>query len=193
MFKDLVKQNRSCRGYDKNRKVTFEELSEFVDYARLAPSSANIQPLKYYLVHEQEEVKKVQLLTMWAGGLPELHLPHAGMYPTAFVVICQDLTISKSIPQFQKDVGIVAQTMLLAATEAGLSGCMIGNFGTDKIQKTLGIEAHLSPVLVVAFGKKEENIILTEVEEGDSTKYYRDSEDTHYVPKRKLEDIIVNK
>ena len=34
MLKDLVLKNRSYRGYDETRKVTREELLEFVDLTR---------------------------------------------------------------------------------------------------------------------------------------------------------------
>lgn len=36
-----------------------------------------------------------------------------------------------------------------------------------------------------------EKVVLTEIEDGESTKYYRDENDVHYVPKRKLKDIII--
>ena len=55
MLTDLVLKNRSYRGYNKSRKVTKEELMELVDIARLCPSSANIQPLCYYLAWEPDE------------------------------------------------------------------------------------------------------------------------------------------
>ena len=41
------------------------------------------------------------------------------------------------------------------------------------------------------FGKPDEKIVLTEVSSGESIKYYRDDQDVHYVPKRKLEDIVI--
>ena len=41
MLKDLVKANRSYRGYDESRCVTKEELLEMADCARLAASSVN--------------------------------------------------------------------------------------------------------------------------------------------------------
>lgn len=47
MFKDLVKANRSYRGYDESYRFTKEELMEFVDCARFAPSSVNAQPFRY--------------------------------------------------------------------------------------------------------------------------------------------------
>ena len=72
MLKDLVKANRSYRGYDESRCVTKEELLEMADCARLAASSVNRQPLQYYLAWETDEVDKIQALTKWAKGLPLL-------------------------------------------------------------------------------------------------------------------------
>lgn len=191
MIKDLVKQNRSYRGYDESRRVTEAELREMVDCARLTASSVNMQPLKYYLAWEKDEVDRIQALTAWARGLPEMTLPHEGMRPTAFIVICQDKSIQESLARFQKDVGIAAQTILLAAVEMGLGGCMIGNFGADSVRQELGLSENLAPLLIVAIGKPAEKVVLTEVGEGESVAYYRDENDVHYVPKRRLEDIII--
>lgn len=191
MLKDLVIANRSYRGYDESYKMTREALAELVDYARLAPSSINAQPFRYYLAWEEEKVDKIQSLTKWAGLLPRMELPHKGMCPTGFIVICQDITISESLARFQKDVGIVAQTMLLAAVEHGLGGCMIGNFSPDSVKEALHLSENLTPVLVVAIGKPKEKVVLTEVKECGDMKYYRDENDAHYVPKRRLEDIII--
>ena len=191
MIKDLVKQNRSYRGYDESRRVTEAELREMVDCARLTASSVNMQPLKYYLAWEKDEVDRIQALTAWARGLPEMTLPHEGMRPTAFIVICQDKSIQESLVRFQKDVGIAAQTILLAAVEMGLGGCMIGNFGADSVQQELGLSENLAPLLIVAIGKPAEKVVLTEVGEGESVAYYRDGNDVHYVPKRRLEDVII--
>ena len=193
MLKDLIRANRSCRGYDESRKITKEELLELVDCARLTPSSTNMQPLRYYLAWEKEEVDRIQGLTKWAGALQQMELPHPGMRPTAFIVICQDTAVSASLARFQKDVGIAAQTMLLAATEMGLGGCMIGNFQAGILKAELGLPESFAPLLVVAIGKPAEKIVLTEIKEGESTDYYRDENDVHYVPKRKLADIVFDK
>lgn len=191
MFKDLVKKSRSYRGYDESYQMTREDLMDLVDCARFAPSSINAQPFRYYLAWEQETVKKIQPLTGWARALPQLQLPHEGMCPTGFIVICQDMNLGQSLPRYQKDVGIVAQTILLAAAEKGYGGCMIGNYSAKAVQDTLELPDHLSPVLIVALGKPKEEIVLTEAAEGEDIKYYRDENDVHYVPKRKLEDIII--
>ncbi|MCD8397433.1 MAG: nitroreductase family protein [Lachnospiraceae bacterium] len=191
-LKELVKANRSYRGYDENRRVTREELLEMIDCARLTASSVNQQPLRYYLAYEKEDVDRIQPLTKWARGLPQMELPHPGMCPTAFVVICQDIHVCESLTRFSRDVGIVAQTILLAATEMGLGGCMIGNFSPAKISEALQLPAYLVPLLVVAIGKPAETIVMTEIGPDEPTNYYRDENDVHYVPKRRLEDIVIN-
>lgn len=192
MLKDLVVKNRSYRGYDESVAVSRETLTEFVDCARLCPSSVNKQPLKYYLVWEKEMVNQVQSLTRWARALPEMELPHPGHCPTAFIVICQDSEIDPNLNRYMKDVGIVAQTMLLAAVEKGLGGCMIGNFTAGEVKKTLKLDENYHPLLIVAFGKPDEKIVLTEIPENGDTSYYRDQEDVHYVPKRRLEDELID-
>ncbi len=190
MFRDLVLKNRSCRGYNKKRRVTREELLQLVDLARLCPSTANIQPLCFYLAWEVEEVAKIQEQTRWAGALKDKKLPHPGMEPPAFIVILQDTSIHDSLTRFQKDAGIAAQTMLLAATEMGLGGCMIGSFHAQNIKNILNLDESYVPMLVVAIGEPAEEIVLKDIEPGESTGYYRDEKEVHYVPKRKLKDIV---
>ncbi len=191
MLYDLVKNSRSYRGYDHSRKVTKEELMQMVEHARLCPSTINEQPLRYYIAWEEEEVAKIQDLTIWARALmDQVKLPHEGKEPTGYIIILQDKRISDQMGKFHRDVGIVAQTMLLAATEMGLGGCMIGSFSPAKVSETLHLPEYLAPMLLVAIGKPDETVIIEEIEEGDSVKYYRDEEDNHYVPKRKLDDIV---
>ncbi len=108
----------------------------------------------------------------------------SGKRPTGFVVICQDKGIDENLSLYQKDVGIVAQTMLLAAVEQGLGGCMIGNFQAGEVMEVLGLPEEIRPLLIVAFGKPAEEIHLVDVPEDGNTNYYRDENDVHYVPKR---------
>ena len=191
MFKELVKKSRSYRGYDESRKISREELMDFVDCARFAPSSVNRQPFQYLLAYEKADLDKIQPLTGWARGLPQMKLPHPGKCPTAFIVICQNTDWDPDLTHNLRDVGIVAQTMLLAAAEKDLGGIMIGNFSPGRLAEALSLPENLVPMLIVAFGKPDEKIVLTEADAGESLKYYRDEQDTHYVPKRKLEDIVL--
>ena len=192
-FFELVKKSRSYRGYDESVTISREEMLKIVDCARLCPSSVNIQPLKYYISCTKEQNALIQPLTFWAKRLTDLNLPFKGHCPTAFVVICHDTNIAENVDRFLKDVGIVAQTMLLCATEMGYGGCMIGSFTSDELSKVLSLPSNLVPVLVVAFGKPDENVILVEAPENTDVKYYRDDQNNHYVPKRSLDEVVINK
>ena len=189
-FLEMVKKNRSYRGFDESRRISREELMELVNCARLTPSAANKQPLRYDLIWEAEEVAATLPLTRWAAALPQRHLPDPGKGPTAFVVLLQETEWVKDAAACQRDVGIAAQTLLLAATEKELGGLMIGNFDRTGLVKLRNYPDHLVPQLVIALGKPAEQIVLTEVGESGSTSYYRDDQDVHYVPKRRLEEIL---
>ncbi len=192
MFLDLVKQARSHRGFRQDRKVTRQELEHLVECARFTPAARNDQVLKYYLAEKPETVAAIQPLTKWAGALAELHLPRKGAEPVAYIVICLDGGLAGNPAPYQRDVGIVAQTMLLAAAEMGLNGCMIGSFAAGELREKLGLPEAIKPQLLLALGEGTDRIVMTDVGEDGSTTYYRDAEDTHYVPKRTLEQLILN-
>ena len=188
MLKDLVKQNRSYRGFDESVKIPRDTLLQLVDCARICPSAMNAQPLKYYLASTPEDVAKIQPLTIWARKLAALKLPREGHRPTAFILICCDKNI-KNPATVGTDLGIAAQTIMLAATEMGLGGCMIESFDRPGIAAALQLPENLAPLLVLGLGKPDETVVLTETD-GDIG-YYRDENDVHYVPKRKLDDIVL--
>lgn len=192
MFLDLVKQARSHRGFRQDRKVTRQELEHLVECARFTPAARNDQVLKYYLAEKPETVAAIQPLTKWAGALAELHLPRKGAEPVAYIVICLDGSLAENPAPYQRDVGIVAQTMLLAAAEMGLNGCMIGSFAAGELREKLGLPETIKPQLLLALGEGTDRIVMTDVGEDGSTTYYRDAEDIHYVPKRTLEQLILN-
>lgn len=193
MFLDLVKRNRSYRSYDESRPVSRAQLEELVELIRYAPSSVNMQPLKYVLAAGDDTVSRIQPLTGWAKRLKGITLPPEGHCPTGFVVICMDLEVSSNADRFMKDVGIVAQTMLLGAVEMGLGGCMIGSFGSPAaLADLLSLEARYLPVLVVALGTPDEEILMEDLPLGGDICYYRDEQNRHHVPKRTAAELILN-
>ena len=187
-FPELVRANRSYRSFDPARKVTPEELAYFVSLARITPSAANLQPLRYRLV-SGEEMKVLLPCTKWAAALPERHFPPAGHEPTGAVVICHDTAVIPDPDKGAVDRGIAAQTICLAAADRELGCCMIANFRREELAAALAIPAALVPVLVIAIGKPDETVVLEDA--AGSLKYYRDAEDRHHVPKRKMEDLII--
>ncbi len=190
-FSDLVLKNRSYRSFNAARAVTETELRALVECARICPSAANKQPLRYRLVCTLDEMARLLAHTKWAAALPEWHFPPVGHEPTAAIVICHDRAVIPAEAASATDVGIAAQTMLLAAAEMGLGGCMIGNFNKSALHESLALAENVVPVLVIALGEPDEEIILETVGADGVTSYYRDADGKHHVPKRAQEDIIL--
>ena len=185
--KELIQKTRSFRSFDPAFPINDEALREIVSCVRYCPSSRNLQVLKFRLVTEQTELEEMLTNTRWAGLLKDMTIPPVGHAPTAYVVICIDTALTDTLAPFQKDVGICAQSILLAATEAGFGGCMIGSFSADAVKKSLSLPDHLAPQLVLGMGKPDETVAITDA--ADSVAYYREN-GVHYVPKRPLEELI---
>lgn len=191
MLKDLLTRARSYRSFDESLPVSRERLLSWIDLTRLCPSSINLQMLKIRPVTEQKECQDMLSATRWAGKLKDVTLPPKGHAPTAYAVICADTQVIASAEQFQKDVGILAQTLLLAAVEDGFGGCMIGSFSKETVTELLGLPEHLPPQLVIALGKPDERVETVPLPENGDTSYYREN-GVHYVPKRSLDELIIS-
>ena len=191
MLYELIEKNRSYRSFDPMRRVSGEELRYFVSCARITPSAANRQCLRYRLCASDADMARVLPHLHWAAALPERHFPPEGHEPPACIVLCHDKRAAENVCASSTDVGIAAQTILLAAAEAGLGGCMIANFAPDALAASLALPEFLTPVLVVALGLPDETVVLEDAAPGAATAYYRDAQDRHHVPKRTLDELIV--
>jgi nitroreductase len=188
MIADLVKANRSYRRFQQDRPLTHETLRRFVELARLVPSAQNLQPLKYSLSTTPEKNNLIFPCLAWAGYLKEWPGPAEGERPAAYTVILGDKGITEN---FGCDHGIAAQTILLAAVEVGLRGCVIANIQREKLRAVLKIPGPYQILLVIALGYPGETVVMEEVKDGE-IRYWRDEKSVHHVPKRSLAEIILD-
>ena len=187
-FKTLVTQNRSCRRFDNDHKLDGKSLRQIVDLARNCASAANNQPLKYVICCDETKNEEIFSCLAWAAYLKDWKGPGEKERPSAYIVILGDHHISDN---FWCDHGIAAQTMLLGARSMGLAGCMLGAINVKKLTKVLNIPDHLEVKLVVALGKPVEEARIDDMNDGGDVRYWRDENQVHHVPKRKLDDIII--
>ncbi|OBR96772.1 MULTISPECIES: nitroreductase family protein [Clostridium] len=189
MIKELVLKNRSCRRFYQDEKITVETLKELVNLARLSASGSNLQPLKYVISNTKDNNEKIFKTLGWAGYLKDWNGPEEGEKPSGYIVILNDTSISKS-PSF--DPGIAAQTILLGAVEKGFGGCMLGNVNKKELKLSLNLDEKYEIILVVALGKPKEQVVIEAMDSNNDVKYWRDENKVHHVPKRSLEDIILD-
>jgi len=188
MLADLVLKNRSYRRFYEKHSVDLKILKDLVDLARLSASGGNIQPLKYILSCDPGKNGLIFPDLSWAALLPDWPGPDEGERPSAYIIILGDKEISQS---FGCDHGIAAQTILLGATERGLGGCIIGTVNREKLRVSLEIPIRFDILLVLALGKPKERVMIERVDVTGNTRYWRDKEGVHHVPKRSIEDIII--
>jgi nitroreductase len=156
--------------------------------ARLSASAANLQPLKYILSCEPGTNSKIFECLTWAYYLKDWPGPPPGERPGAYIVILHDSRISNTL---DCDHGIAAQSILLGAREMGLAGCMLAAVKRSKLRRLLNIATPMKIKLVLAMGKPKETIVIDTVNEEGDIRYWRDENQVHHVPKRRLKDIVL--
>ncbi len=186
-FASLVRRARSIRRFDEADRIDEAALRHLVDLARVTPSGANNQPLRYRLVHAPAACATVFAHLAWAGYLRTWDGPAAGERPTGYVVL---LSKAASGPP-ECDLGIAMQTMQLGAHAAGWGCCMFGSIKREALHRALALPEELAIRYVMAFGRPAETVALEDLRAPEDIEYWRDEDGVHHVPKRALEDILV--
>lgn len=189
MIKELVAKNRSYRRFFQDEKIEDDTLKELVDLARLSSTGANLQGIKYIISNDEQKNQRIFPHLRWARYLKDWDGPEEGEKPSAYIVMLLDKSTSASC---FCDHGIACQSILLGATEKGLGGCMFGSIDKEGLKQELQIPDRYETLLVLALGKPKEIVVLEEIAETGDIKYWRDKNGIHHVPKRKLEDIIID-
>lgn len=189
MLRELVLQNRTYRRFDQSHAIDEATLRELIDLARSSASTSNRQPLKYIISCDPEKNAKVFPTLGFAGALKEWSGPTEGERPSAYIVILLDTEVSTFA---SCDHGIAAQSIMLGASEKGLGGCMHGSTNKDMLREAIGIPEQYEILLVLSLGKPNEKVYLEPLPDNGEVNYWRDAESGHHVPKRALDDIILD-
>jgi len=187
-IRELVKKSRSYRRFDEQRRIAEETIIELVDIARFCPSARNRQPLRYVVSTDPEKTARIRDCLLFALDLPDWGGPVEGERPVAYITI---VTTDKCTPFTGHDIGIAAQTMMLAAAERGFAGCMLGSIKKKELRSVLVLPKQYEIRLVLAFGYPAEQVVIEQVGSDRDTKYWRDSAGCHHVPKRSLSEVLV--
>jgi nitroreductase len=189
MIETLIRQNRSCRRFQEDQAISRDTLIKLVDLARLSASAGNQQPLKYALSCEPDKNAAIFDCLAWAAYLKDWPGPAPGERPPAYIVILGDKILAAS---FGCDHGIAAQSILLGARAQGLAGCMIGSINRDQLRRVLNIPLLRHEILlVIALGRPKEEAVVDKVGDDGDIRYWRDENGVHHVPKRSLDEIII--
>ena len=183
---EAIISRRTIRKFDQ-KKIDPEILKKIVNAGRLAPSAANLQPLEYLIIDDEDLKKKVFPNIAWAGYIKPEGDPGEDERPAVYIIILADKKIN---PAPEIDIGASVENMNLVAGEEGIGCCWIGAFKKKKINEIISVPANLSVELVLAMGYPLEKPVPEDIEKGASIKYYKDDSGILHVPKRSLEDVL---
>lgn len=190
MLKDLVKKSRSYRVFDEKYKLKRDDLLDLIELARYCPCGKNSQSLRFIPIYKEEILKEIYPHLTWAAYLKDWSGPIEGQRPTGIILIVSKGG-SLSDPIISADMGIFSQTIILGATEKNLGGCMIRAINRVKIREILNLSKDYTIHMALAIGKPAQNVIIEDINTGDDITYWMDDDNTHHVPKIKLDDLIV--
>lgn len=143
-FMSLATDRYACRSYTGQR-VSDEMLQTILRAGQVAPTAANCQPQRIYVLSSPEVIEKISPVASTCGA------------PQAFLV-CYDATkclingANGNHPQGEMDATIVLTHMMLQATELGLDTCWMTWIEFDRIKEILNLPENIVPVAFMPFG-----------------------------------------
>ncbi len=191
-LRQLMIADRTVRRFREEKVVSMETLRSLVELTRYCPSGRNAQPLKYVLVNEPEMRDKVFSLLKWAGYFPDWDGPEPGERPAAYLLQCLDTKYGNNC---LCDDGLQLEALSLGIRSLGMGSCIIKAFDHVKLSEELGIDVRYMPRYVLALGYPLEKVVIEDMSgnEEDDFKYFRTPDGIHHVPKRPLDELIIQK
>lgn len=170
---DTIKARRAIKHYDADFIMPQADIDTLLEHAILAPTSFNIQHWRLVLVQDQEQKTKLRAAAWDQAQITEASLTFAlcadvkawekspERYWKDAPQAAQDYLIPKIKPfyegkqQLQRDealrsIGILAQTIMLAAKSMGYDSCPMIGFDPDAVAKIINLpDDHLLGMLLV--------------------------------------------
>ncbi len=145
-FSQLIAQRYSVRAYRPD-PVEDEKLKQVLEAARLAPTAANRQPFQLVVMHtagREEELARIYRRE-WFVQAPII------------IAVCavSSLAWVRESDRFNArmiDAAIVADHLILAATDLGLGTCWIAAFNVEAAREVLGLPEEVEPVIFTPLG-----------------------------------------
>lgn len=181
-------EDRTVRRFDNARGISRDTLLELVELVRFCASGRNAQPLRYRLVCSREECAALYPILTWAGYYKDWDGPEPAERPAAYLVQCLDTELGQDC---LCDDGLQLEAITLGARALGIGSCIIKAFDAVAAARELGIPERYRLRYVLALGYPAETPVIVDMEPEGDFRYYRDGRGVHYVPKRKLQHLLI--
>ena len=182
-LKNALRTRRSIRIF-KSEKIDTGILREIIDDARLAPSGANLQPVRYAVINKPAICEEIFANIKWAGYTAPAGVPKKEEAPAAYIAVIVDKTVKEN---GDNDASYAEANIILSAWDKGIGSCIIGAFSRKELNRILNINEDKYIHNLVALGYPAQESFF---EDNDSTvKYYLDEKGNFHVPKKTVDKI----
>ena len=174
---DAINQRRSVKNFDKNYKMTKDEISKLLELAVLSPTSYNIQNWRFVTVtdqaikdklsalsHGQQQVSDASLVIILCADLnswdkePERYWANISPEPRNALVKSIRNSYNGKLQQQRDEAmrscGMAAQTIMLAAKSMGYDTCPMKGFDYDAVGNMINLPSDYVISMMVVVGKK---------------------------------------
>ena len=154
----LLAERWSPRGFDRAHEIGEEALAALLEAARWAPSAQNSQPWRFLVARRGEEAHD-QLFAALAPG----NRAWAGT-ASALVLVAARTVGDEGDPQpwALYDTGQAVAALVTQAQADGLAVHQMGGFDTNTVRAEFGLGDALTPVVVLAIGRRDSTADLPE-------------------------------
>ncbi len=146
-FNSVIKKRASIREYSE-KKPPMEIVIEAIESANLAPSPGNLAILRYVIVEDLQQIKKI------SEACQQPFVERAKI----LIVICSDSSNAKIMydkrteKYIYQHAGASIENLLLKITDLGLASCWVGAFSEYTIKNTLKIPESITIEAVLPIG-----------------------------------------
>lgn len=143
-FLKLIEGRYSVRKY-LAKEIEPEKMDAIFKAAEVAPSAANFQPVRYYLLESAHAKEKISKITRYVFNAP------------VWILVAYDSNVSwtnKYTKQNKGDIdcSIAITHMMLAATNLGLGTCWVGSFDIELAKELYQLPENIEPVALLPLG-----------------------------------------
>ncbi|MBR3318351.1 MAG: nitroreductase family protein [Atopobiaceae bacterium] len=154
-FIDLSRERRSVRTFEE-RAVEQDKIDLILEAGRIAPTAANKQPQRIYVLRTEEAMTKARE----AAG----RMMHNA---TTALLVCYDSVESWKATNFgepdydggEVDAAIVTTAMMMEATDLGVGTLWVRGFNAPRAAKIFELPPNIHPVCFLVLGYPTEAVL----------------------------------
>ncbi len=144
-FLELVESRYSVRDY-QDKAIEEDKMALILKAGQLAPTAANKQPQKIYILKSQAALEKIRSITRCAFNAPVvLMFAYDGE-------LDWKNKYQEGIHAGEQDVSIVATHMMLEAANLGIGSCWVNAFANDQAKAAFNLPTPEQVVLLMPLG-----------------------------------------